>query len=1346
MKNTISRTRFLVLMLLCSLFFGFESSARKIYITKGSDGGRTIDGRTFAHSPGDTLALSITQSPYSYITLDYFNGSPSQPLVVINEGGQVTLTQGFKFSSCTNIKLTGSGSGDQYGFKIESFPWFGVAIEITDRSANFEVERMFINSKNYGFWIKKEGTCDPSMQHPAWRLDNISIHDNKITNMEQEAMYIGSTGPNGERPVVCNGVTTYPKPMRLSNLKIYNNIVDHTRRGGIQVSLADEGHNEIYNNTISNVGYEYDPAQGNGIVLGGYTQAYVHDNTVINTFSTGIFSLGAGEVRIENNRVENSGNLEGVVAYGMANIMVDTRLTDPVKKTTFIIRNNKVAGNTDWNIRIYNQFPTYNNGNYICNNTTPSGGPVTVSVPLGIDYTNCSPNNQLPVPKAGPDQVMNLPNNTAQLAGSATDPDGLITTYTWTKVSGPAQFSISNANSTTPLLTNLVEGVYIFRLTVTDNSGALAQDDMTISVNIPPPASYKPVPVKIEAEAWDLMLGVQTENTTDAGGGLAVGYIDNDDWLEYNINVPTAGNYALQFRVATVNSGAKFNFFKHDGTGTTVNVPQTGGFQNWQTVTSNISLPAGQQILRLTSKGNSWNFNWLQIGTVGDVTVNPTPSVTRIQAESWTNMQGVQTENTADAGGGLNVGYIDNGDWMDYSVTAPTAGNYKMSFRVATPGTGGQLQVKKLDGTVLATMGIPVTGAWQTWQTSSTTVALAAGTQIIRIQSSANGTWNYNWMEFAPANTPTNVSPVANAGPDATIQLPASTVQLNGTGTDADGTITRYNWTVVSGPSQYSISNASIANPVLSNLVAGTYTFRLSVTDNAEATISDDVIITVNAVASTSGIIKLEAENWSGMSGVQTENTSDEGGGQNVGYIDNNDWIDYSINISTAGTYNISFRVASPNSGSQLQLRRPDGSVLSTVNIPNTGSWQTWQTVTTTAALAQGQQTLRVYSLGNNWNINWIEFSPNTTPGPTTPVTQKIEAESWKAMFGVQTENTGDAGGGLNIGYVDYGDWMDYTVNPTASGTYTMNFRVASTYAGNQLQVKKADGTVIATVNFSNTGGWQSWQTTSAQVNLSAGEQVLRIVSSSSVNWNLNWFELVPGTAVVTPGASTVKIEAENWSGMNGVQTETTVDAGGGLNVGYIDINEWMNYNVNIAVAGTYTVSYRIATPNSGAQIQLKGADGTTLVTTNLVNTGAWQTWQTVTSMVNLPAGAQTLKLVSTGSNFNINWIEFSPAAISGTVSAKQVVSETEVVPSYTSVFPNNVHERFALKVSNDLKGVMAVEIVDENGSTVRKFSVNKSAAGTTQTYLSAAGLEAGTYTIQVKMDNWIQSSRILKQ
>jgi len=98
--------------------------------------------------------------------------------------------------------------------------------------------------------------------------------------------------------------------------------------------------------------------------------------------------------------------------------------------------------------------------------------------------------NASPVANAGPDQTISLPTSTVTLFGSGTDIDGTVTSYLWTKVSGPSTGTITTPNATTTIVTGLGQGTYVFRLTVTDNNGSTGTDTVQVvvqaAVNQPP--------------------------------------------------------------------------------------------------------------------------------------------------------------------------------------------------------------------------------------------------------------------------------------------------------------------------------------------------------------------------------------------------------------------------------------------------------------------------------------------------------------------------------------------------------------------------------------------------------------------------------------------------------------------------------------------------------------------------------------------------------------------------------------------------------------------------------------------------------------------------------------------
>ena len=119
----------------------------------------------------------------------------------------------------------------------------------------------------------------------------------------------------------------------------------------------------------------------------------------------------------------------------------------------------------------------------------------------------------------------------------------------------------------------------------------------------------------IEAEHFRWHSGARMEVTTDPiGGDFNASYLDTGDWMVYRVNVPQAGNYQLQYRVASP-SGGTVSASLHNSTGLgSTAIPATGGWQNWQTVTGpTVYLNVGQQDISLYVAGGGWNINWWQL-------------------------------------------------------------------------------------------------------------------------------------------------------------------------------------------------------------------------------------------------------------------------------------------------------------------------------------------------------------------------------------------------------------------------------------------------------------------------------------------------------------------------------------------------------------------------------------------------------------------------------------------------------------------------------------------------------------------------------------------------------------
>lgn len=263
-------------------------------------------------------------------------------------------------------------------------------------------------------------------------------------------------------------------------------------------------------------------------------------------------------------------------------------------------------------------------------------------------------------------------------------------------------------------------------------------------------------------------------------------------------------------------------------------------------------------------------------------------------------------------------------------------------------------------------------------------------------------------------------------------------------------------------------------------------------------------LLATSSMAQTSSTITIQAESFVNMSGVDVETTSDTGGGQNVGWIDANDWMNYSVNIPTSGWYKVDYRIASTVGNATLVLSQNAQDISANVVLPNTNGWQNWQTLSSRVYLNAGSQTISIYVRSGGFNINWFALTPEDpcTGAAAISIPGRVEAESFCAMQGVQTENTADVGAGLNVGWTDAGDWMDYKISVASGGVYTLNYRVATTVATAQVAFGNSTAFTLG-----NTGAWQTWKNFSTQVTLATGTQVIRL-NVKQPGFNINWFEL----------------------------------------------------------------------------------------------------------------------------------------------------------------------------------------------------------------------------------------------
>lgn len=219
----------------------------------------------------------------------------------------------------------------------------------------------------------------------------------------------------------------------------------------------------------------------------------------------------------------------------------------------------------------------------------------------------------------------------------------------------------------------------------------------------------------------------------------------------------------------------------------------------------------------------------------------------------------------------------------------------------------------------------------------------------------------------------------------------------------------------------------------------------------------------------------------------------------------------------------------------------------------------------------------------------------------------------------------------------------------------------------------------------------------------------------------------------VTSGFSTT-IQAESYSAMNGVQLETTTDAGGGQNVGWIDANDWMAYNnINIPTTGAYQIEYRVASPNGGTLSADLNAGATVLGQVGIPATGGWQNWTTVSHTVNINAGTYNFGIFASTGGWNINWFRITRVS-AGRLDTRAMESET-IQPEQKSkfdVYPNPARNEISIVADEDVE----VKIIGMNG---KEFIREKSRDGK----INISGLPTGIYYISTVENGKVVNKRL---
>jgi len=135
---------------------------------------------------------------------------------------------------------------------------------------------------------------------------------------------------------------------------------------------------------------------------------------------------------------------------------------------------------------------------------------------------------------------------------------------------------------------------------------------MYMDIPVYDPEKKFTIPGRIEMEEYYLMSGLFSEPTSDVDGFLNIGWTDVNDWAEYKISVEKSGTYNLNARIAGTGQGA-MQFLVDNQIKTTIITSNTGGWQNWKTLSKAIELETGDHILKMLVKASGFNINWIEI-------------------------------------------------------------------------------------------------------------------------------------------------------------------------------------------------------------------------------------------------------------------------------------------------------------------------------------------------------------------------------------------------------------------------------------------------------------------------------------------------------------------------------------------------------------------------------------------------------------------------------------------------------------------------------------------------------------------------------------------------------------
>lgn len=409
---------------------------------------------------------------------------------------------------------------------------------------------------------------------------------------------------------------------------------------------------------------------------------------------------------------------------------------------------------------------------------------------------------------------------------------------------------------------------------------------------------------------------------------------------------------------------------------------------------------------------------------------------------------------------GFNVGWTAPGEWMQYTVEVSESAGYSFAVRYASTRST-TLRVKVNDQDVIAPFNMPSTGGWQTWQTYTVPdMILNAGENAIKISIESGGC-NLSYYEFSDP-VPLSESPfkalvaetmglgdsialVVNLNPDQSSTLSAADFSMlvnNEPAAVSEVVLLPGSRTVIIIPENRIYYN---------NIVKISYTGTSIIDEIARPLEQFSELTVINKTPvryNLPGIIQVE--NYYHQSGLVFETTEDTGGGSNFGFTDSGDYADYFVRINESGVYQFIYRIAAlaGNGKFRIQLYDDDDNMTihETFNVPATGGWQTWQTVTSEITLPEGYYKMRIYIVSKEFNMNWFRVGNlitnihdqgfNDLKIYPNPASDKVTISGSDLVSGLNIQVFNVAGQKIHAQFIEGSNSQTFSVEGWPAGIY----------------------------------------------------------------------------------------------------------------------------------------------------------------------------------------------------------------------------------------------------------------------------------------------------------------------